>query len=94
MKYILKGQNGIAIQNNDATKTVPNKLKPKPKEPIINTTSEMINGKFNPNANIGLENVSPEFALLTAPVGAINLGSSALAKIGGAAIHGAAQAAI
>jgi hypothetical protein len=94
MKYILKGQSGIAIQKNDATKTVTSKLKPKPKEPIINTTSEMIDGKFNPNAHMGLENVSPEFALLAAPVGAINLGSNTLAKIGGAAIHGAAQAAI
>ena len=75
--------------------TVKPKLLSKPKPPEkTNTTSEFIfnpkTGKSipNPNAKMGLENVSPEFALMTGGVGA------GIKGIAGAAIHGGAQGAM
>jgi len=61
-----------------------------------NTTSEMINGRINPNAKMGLEMVSPEFQIMTAGVGALGKAATKtiLGKIGASALHGSAQGAI
>ena len=78
----------------DNTKVTP-KLLSKPKPPVkTNTTSEFIfnpktgKSEYNPNAKMGLENVSPEFALMTGGVGA------GIKGVAGAAVHGAAQGAV
>lgn len=60
-----------------------------------NTTSEFINGRPNPNAKLGLEIVSPEFALMTGGVGSLgNMATTTAGKIGAAALHGAGQGAM
>lgn len=60
-----------------------------------NTTSEFINGRPNPNARMGLEIVSPEFALMTGGVGGLaSKATTTAGKIGAAALHGAGQGAM
>ena len=85
----------------DNTKVTP-KLLSKPKPPVkTNTTSEFIfnpktgKSEYNPNAKMGLENVSPEFQIMTAGVGSLgNKAVSTAGKIGQTMLHGAGQGAM
>lgn len=90
---ILKAQKGLYVEKNDATKVTPKRLTQK--APEVNTTSEMLNGTFNPNAKMGLIPVSPEFMAFTGGVGGLaTKATTAAGKIGSAALHGAGQGAM